>query len=174
MVCNDYLTYFSVMKNLERNNRNILTMDSASLALIQNLYANDHEPVRSIVRNILIARGELNYHEPILLPDDLKSSKEKKRYLTSKFTDKSYLKVFPNPAKQYVIVEYNLKEKFSNINEASLVVITIKGHNVIRQRLSKRQDQLLIDTSVFEPGMYLFSIWIDGKLLETKKIVVRK
>jgi len=171
-VHNDYLTYFSVMKNLERNNRNILTMDSASLALIQNLYANDHEPVRSIVRNILIARGELNYHEPILLPDDLKSSKEKKRYLTSKFTDKSYLKVFPNPAKQYVIVEYNLKEKFSNKHEVLLILTNIKGSPVLVKKLIKRQDQELINTSGFISGTYICSLMVNGKTLDNKKLVV--
>lgn len=171
-VHNDYLTYFSVMKELARNNKSILTIDSASLALIQNLYNTGHDPVRSIVRNILIARGELNYHEPILLPDMLKSSKEKKSYMTGKFVEKTYMRIFPNPARQYVIVEYNLKEKFSNNHKVLLILTNIKGSPVLVKKLIKRQDQELINTSDFTPGTYICSLMLNGKTLDNKKLVV--
>ena len=117
-------------------------------------------------------RGEINYREPILLPDALKSSNSVKRYKTGQLLEKSYMKVFPNPAKQFVIVEYNLQEKYSDKNEVVLVLTNLNGNRVSQRVLVKRQDQELINTSGLIPGIYICSLWINGKILESKKLVV--
>ncbi len=168
----NYTTYFSVLKNLLKNGKNIFTMDSSLLPAIHNLHTNSLEPVKSYTRNILIARGAINYYEPILLPDELKSSKGKKTYRTGKFVEESYMKVFPNPAWQYVIIEYNLKDKFTEKNEVLLTLTNMRGNSVFQKQLMKRQDQDLINTSGFIPGVYICSLWVNGKMLDTSKFVV--
>jgi len=169
---NDYLAYFLIMKSMVRNDKNIFTMDSSSIAVVQNIYNTGLEPVKTYARNILIIREALTYHEPILLPDNVKSSKEKKIIKMGRFVEKSYMKVFPNPAKQYLIVEYNLKDKFNNKNEVTLIVTNTNGHNMLQKILIKRQDQELIPTTTFSTGTYLCSISVNGKILDTKKFVI--
>jgi hypothetical protein len=148
-------------------------MDSATIASVQRLFSNATEPVRSFSRNILIARGTMTYSEPILLPDPLKSGKEKRQYKTGKFTDKSYLKLFPNPARQYVIVEYNLKEQFTKNCEISLVVSNFNGIPLLRKYLYKQQDQEMIPTSAFINGPYVCILQVNGRIIGTQKFVVQ-
>jgi len=171
-VHNDYLSYFGVMKKLLKNGKNIYTMDSLSVLSIQGLSANAAEPVKSFTRYILIANGLLTYHEPILLPDELKSGKIRKQYITSRFIEKSYIRVFPNPAKQYIIVEYNFKEIFRDKSEIILTVRNINGALLYSKNLFKRQDQELISTSSFTNGSYVCSIIFNGKVIDTEKFVV--
>lgn len=84
------------------------------------------------------------------------------------------MRIFPNPARQYVIVEYNLKEKFSNNHEVLLILTNIKGSPVLVKKLIKRQDQELINTSDFIPGTYICSLMVNGKTLDNRKLVVLK
>ena len=147
-------------------------MDSATIASVQRLFSNATEPVRSYSRNILIARGSVTYNEPILLPDPLKSVKEKRQYKTGKFTDKSYLKLFPNPARQYVIVEYNLKDKFTKNCEIFLVVSNVNGASLLQKNLFKQQDQVIMATSSLPNGAYICSITVNGMILDAVKFVV--
>jgi len=167
-IYDDYVSLFSILQD----EPNTLRMDSANLSAIQNLYNTCHEPVKSCARNILIARGYIDYHEPILLPDNLKSSKEKKWYKTGKFVENSYMKIFPNPAKQHVIIEYNLKEKFNDNNKTLIVLRNINGNKVYQMILPKRQDQELINTSGFISGIYICSIIVNEKILESQKLII--
>ena len=172
IVHNDYLSYFGVMKKLMKHGKNIYTMDSLSLVSIQTLYSNGTEPVKSCAQNILIARGSLTYHEPILLPDGLKSERTKKQYKTGKFIEKSYMKVFPNPARKYVIVEYNLKERYRKEWEGALTLTDIRGHEVFHKVIRKSQDQELINTSGLIAGTYICTLKFKGDILDAKKIVI--
>lgn len=74
----NYLSYFGLLKELNSEGKNILQMDSLQLDAIHELSANGAELVKTYARNILLANGMINYFEPILLDDNLKSSKEKK------------------------------------------------------------------------------------------------
>ena len=128
--------------------------------------------ILQLPRKGIYPRGDINYHEPILLPNALKSSNRVTKYKTGQLLEKSYMKVFPNPAKQFVIVEYNLQEKYSDKNEVVLVLTNLNGNRVSQRVLVKRQDQELINTSGLIPGIYICSLWINGKILESKKLVV--
>ena len=128
-------------------------MDSASLALIQNLYANDHEP--------------------ILLPDNTKSSKQRIRYpKTGKINNESFIKIFPNPAKQYVILEYNLKDKFQSGQSAIISIATIDGKHIDTIQLGKQQDQILLSTTTYSSGIYICTLSLSGKHLENQKFTI--
>jgi hypothetical protein len=167
-----YLSWFSVMKKMVKEGKTIFDIDSSTVVSVQALFSNATEPVRSYSRNILIARGSMIYHEPILLPDPLKSGKEKRQYKAGKFTDKSYLKLFPNPARQYVIVEYNLKDKFTANCQISLIISSVDGTALLRRNLFKQQDQDVIATSSVPNGAYICSLTVDGRILDAIKFIV--
>jgi len=169
---NDYTSYFDFRKMLIKNGQNIFTIDSSGLLTVYDLFENGSEPVRSYARNILIARDEINYSEPILLPDGLKSSKKTNSHRTGTFNEKSYMKVFPNPARKYIIVEYNLKERYRKYCSGEIILTDIRGHQVLNKIISKSKDQEVINTSGVSEGTYICTLKFNGAILDTKKIVI--
>jgi len=173
IVHNEYLDYFAVLKDMAKNGRNIFSIDSSSLANLLEIYTSGHEPVKSYTRNILIGSGNLTYYEPILLPENLKSSEKVKKYNSGHF-EKSYLKVFPNPARQFVIAQYNLKEKFNEKSTTNLIITDMRGLATESRILIKQQDQELINTSGYVPGSYTCTLVINGKRIDSKKFVIAR
>jgi len=168
----DYLTYFSFLKSLYAQNRNILQIDSSQIAQLVTLYDQTSEPVSSYVRNILIANNVINYSEPIIIPDDLKSTQEEDVLRTSHFSEKCYLKVFPNPAKHYIIAEYNTQQLYAGNNEFFLTITSSDGKILETRILSKLQDQQLIETVDYKPGIYLCFLKSGNKVLASRKFTV--
>jgi len=169
---NDYLAYFGVMKSLMQNDKNIFNLDPTSNATIQSLYNTGNEPLKSYAMNIMIAKGSLPYNEPILLPDNPKSSKEKKTTRTGKFVGTSYLKIFPNPAKQYLIAEFNLEDKKSYASPITIQITSIQGYNIETINLAKKQDQVLIITNNYKPGLYICSLIVNGKIIDSIRFAI--
>jgi hypothetical protein len=167
----DYLTYFSFLKSLQVQNKDILQIDSSQISQLLTLYNQVSEPVASYVRNILIANNVINYFEPIIIPDDLKSTPEKNVLRTGHFSEGCYLKVFPNPAKHYIIAEYNTQQ-ISSSNEILLTVTSFDGKILETRILSKLQDQQLIETVDYKPGIYLCFIKSGNKVLASRKFTI--
>jgi hypothetical protein len=106
------------------------------------------EPVRTYAQNVLEANGLLKYYEPILLPDELKSASEKLKLRTSTFENGAWMRIFPNPARQYVIVEYNLsKELYGRQGQIVFSISTSEGKIIETKLLLKTQDQFLVNTT---------------------------
>lgn len=82
------------------------------------------------------------------------------------------MKVFPNPARKYVIVEYNLKERYRKNCSGEIILTDIRGHQVFSRIIRKSQDQEVIFTSGLSTGTYICTLKFKGALLDTEKIVV--
>lgn len=77
--------------------------------------------------------------------------------------------IYPNPAKDYFYIDFG-KQKFDQL--------FIKIHNlygqeivVINTKTKLQNNKTLINTNHLQQGVYLVSIWIDGKLT-TQKIII--
>lgn len=77
---------------------------------------------------------------------------------------------YPNPANDKLTVEYTLPESASG---AVLVVSNILGGKMSETRLDRTSGKVIVNTSDLKEGIYFYSIWNDGRMLETKKLVVR-
>lgn len=170
-----YLSYFGVMNSLKSEGKTIFEMNPRQTAAIQGLMANGNGLVHALSRNILIANNLITYAEPILLPDNTKSSKQRIRHpKTGKINNESFIKIFPNPAKQYVILEYNLKDKFQSGQSAIISIATLDGKHVETVQLGKQQDQILLNTSTYSSGTYIYTLLLSGKHLETQKVTITR
>lgn len=128
---------------------------------------------------MLAAVAELNpklssYIEPIIIPDDEKSTLEETFFKVSHFGNGCYLKLFPNPAKQYVIAEYKVDKKIIDQSDILLSITSIEGKNLQTRILDKLQDQVLIDASEFKTGTYLCAIKAGGKVLASRTFLIVK
>ncbi len=168
----DYLTYFSFLKSLLAQGKDILQVDSSQIVQLQALSASLSEPVASYVRNILIANNKVNYFEPIIIPDNTKSTPETNKLKTSHFSKTCSLRVFPNPAKGYIIAEYNTQNLSLGNNEILLTITSSDGKILETRVLNKPQDQQLIETGDYKPGFYLCSLKTGNKIVASCKFTI--
>jgi hypothetical protein len=167
-----YLTYFSVMNTLVAQGKLITGLSQSQIAPMQSLMENGPDPVQSLARNILIANNLYGYTEPIILPDETKSAKQKTPIKAGKINTLSFMNLFPNPSNQYIIVEYDLKDKLSAGQTGELTITTIQGQKAINTSITKQVDQVLISTSTLPVGTYLITLKAFGKVIETKRFII--
>ncbi|PLX21550.1 MAG: hypothetical protein C0597_03285 [Marinilabiliales bacterium] len=78
------------------------------------------------------------------------------------------LKLYPNPASDHLFIEYDV----IFVKEAKLQIYNSIGSVVYTKKLEEKQDNLKVSVSDYKNGLYFCSLQIDGKLLNTKKILI--
>jgi len=121
---------------------------------------------------MLIAAGEIAYSEPVLLPDTSLKMKEVKNppvIHVEQHPGASMLKLKPNPANDFVIVEWKLPE---TSGKPWLYIHSVKGVLVNKIKLNGSENEKVIQTAGMKPGIYIFSIKDDHDTFESKKITI--
>ena len=78
----------------------------------------------------------------------------------------------PNPWVESTEIELSVPQ---NVMKAKLLVYDLTGKQVFERVISERGNSSLKLTSAdFTPGMYIYSLITDGKLIETKRMIVTK
>lgn len=78
------------------------------------------------------------------------------------------LKLYPNPVNDYLFVDYDI----IFIKEAKFKIYNSIGAVIYSKTLEEKQDNFKISVSEFNNGLYFCSLQIDGKLLNTRKIII--
>jgi hypothetical protein len=78
----------------------------------------------------------------------------------------AYLKVFPNPARNFITVEYNLDSEPAN---AQVLVIAADGRMIRHVHLKNSRDQVVIELQNLPSGMYIIQLKNNHKMLGTAK-----
>ena len=76
---------------------------------------------------------------------------------------------YPNPATSVVKIDYAL-----NKSNAQLSLYNLLGVSVYEQKLNSREGTATINISDFPQGIYFYTIKVDGKAVETKKLVISR
>ncbi len=84
------------------------------------------------------------------------------------FYELQKLKLYPNPASHYLFIEYDI----IFVKEAKLQIYNSIGAVVYTKSLEEKQDNFKISVSDYKNGLYFCSLQIDGKLLNTRKILI--
>ena len=77
---------------------------------------------------------------------------------------------YPNPSSEFTEFEYNLP---SDCKNPKLIIRSMLGVEINSQKLEGISGIKKIDISNYQPGVYFFSIILDGKILQTRKMVIR-
>jgi hypothetical protein len=85
-------------------------MDSADFETLSNFVESSSSTVSASARSILIANNMLEYNEPYLIPDFTKSAELRKPKTNSNQITTQTIRVFPNPGRDYVTIEYSLDD----------------------------------------------------------------
>ncbi len=132
------------------------------------------EPVQTYARNVLLANNLISYQEPVNLPDETKSAQADKDPKHTKSSKQGSLKLFPNPAQQYVIVEYNFTKDLGASESIFLTISSVTGSIIERRTIVKHQDQILIDCRQLNSGSYCCKMTSGKKTLGLGKFIIAK
>lgn len=167
-----YLELFDLLRELEIDSLSILKPDSIQISTLQTLALNDAYLPGVFARNILLVNGLIEYQEPVVLPDPLKSAEVRKDYgkmNVNPVTGASRLLIYPNPSNQYIIVEFHLDndgmESYIDILDASSI-------KVGEMQLHGSQNQVVVPVNNLKPGLYLVRLMVDQRVIESKKVAV--
>lgn len=141
-------------------------MDSTTLTALQDwIYYPGAIGGKAI--GILSLRDELEYEEPVLIPIDLEykaGSLKKPIRLTT-------MSLQPNPAKEYTVVNYSTDK----IKESkTIALMDMKGNMLLQKNVYYSQDQITIDVSALPNGIYLVSLFANGQVVHSEKLIIQK
>ncbi len=121
-------------------------------------------------KNYLISKNMINYHELVFFPDLLKTAPEYPTISSDDNRDKM-MKVFPNPANNYYIIEYDLKVNYEN-SFISVCDITGKYHEYYK--IKNIKDQKVFDCKDYPSGIYLIQLNVGSEIIEVVKVSITK
>ncbi len=142
-------------------------IDSTSVEDLTYFLQSGSQLVSSYARSVMITNDFLDYNEPYLVPQLLKNDviRQVKRVADAR----SYVKVFPNPAKDYITVSYNSSIVNSN---SEIIILDDSGKIVNRISISKQSDQFIINTQKLTSGVYLIKLLNNNKTTAKEKFII--
>jgi len=143
-------TLLPLLDQLTDDTLGLICPDSIQTVALLQLISDIDDLPGNFARNILLACGLISYEEPVVTGITLKQLKRPHRVRKTQ-THKSFVKVYPNPCKDYVIVEYLNKD--DNIT-GLLELKDLTGRTILTSQFCPGFDQSIIPLSVVPPGIY--------------------
>jgi len=119
----------------------------------------------------LIMNDSLDYQEVIILPEPGLKSGKVRHWPVHTLINENYLKIYPNPAKNVVIIETRLKEE---PRDAFINIIDSKGIKIKSYPIQKRNEYQVIPLSDLQSGILLCQLIVRHKIAETRKLIIVK
>jgi hypothetical protein len=163
----DYTAMCSILEQLDGSPPEGGTAQASALMLLAE--EEEYYP-GACARNLLLAAGLIQYQEPVILPDLTKSSKVRGGSYGKGQEPPDMLKVFPNPARDFLVVDYNTAGKQGAI---MLTVTDMKGYTVHSETFTSGRDQVVVGTTGWEKGTYVVSLTVNGKPVANTKVTVQ-
>ena len=82
------------------------------------------------------------------------------------------LTAYPNPATSNVTVAYDLSGCHTN-SDARLVITNLVGSKMVVRPINGTSGNVSMDLTGLDAGIYFYSIEADGKIVSTKKLIVK-
>jgi len=169
-VQNDLVNYVATLNEIHEADTNFNGLTEQQKNSLTALADYSDNRIGSYARNILMGLGVYNYNEPILLPEgELKSSSA---IQVMEPVLKSYpkVKLYPNPAKDYVIVEMLT----GNIYGADVYLYDNLGKFAGNFIIPPKEQFALLQLTGIEPGVYILSVRYNGRLIGSGKLNLLK
>jgi len=164
----DYEDYFDVLKMMHDSSWNANQLDSLSVSTLHSTMDDEYPLISGYARGLLMKGHFINYTEKVCFPSGVKSYPVYHFIPQKANADKNeHLKVFPNPAWDYMIICFNTVE-FDH--PGKLIISDINGRTVKMIQLNKCQNQLTVNLKDLSDGMYIINLYVRNKLVESKKL----
>ncbi len=163
--------YFDVLSGFVKQDKTIFQADSVQKALLSSIYYSASGNEKVLLRNLLIAIDSLDYNESFILPCSFKTTNGYiKQPDELDVKDIYHLRIYPNPSKDYIILEY-----LNDLDKPVLVCITdLSGKLITSFTLNKSRDQRIVDTRNWKAGVYIATLKINDNDMESMKLIITK
>ncbi|MFW5762348.1 MAG: T9SS type A sorting domain-containing protein, partial [Cyclobacteriaceae bacterium] len=163
----DYLFLFNMLEQLSGNE---LLIDEAQALQLETLLERDDYFPGAYARDILFAAGFIDYEEPIIIPEAFKSSEFVENEPFNSFDKPEILNVFPNPADDYIVVDYNAD---GHNGIVLLSIIDLNGKPVFAEVQNMQRNQKVISTQDWKSGIYLVTVSVNGSTIKSRKLTIK-
>ncbi|MCX6233130.1 MAG: T9SS type A sorting domain-containing protein [Bacteroidetes bacterium] len=164
----DFADYFNVLKRMNDSTWSIRQLDSLSINTLQEIMNHAYPLISGYARGLLVKGRFINYIEQVYFPPNTKSYPEYHFTPHEVNVEKEdHLKLFPNPAWDYVIVYFNTSEYEIN---GKLLMFDVNGKLIKTMILSDNFNQLTVSLKNLPNGIYMISLFVRDNLIESKKI----
>ncbi|MCD4695972.1 MAG: T9SS type A sorting domain-containing protein [Bacteroidales bacterium] len=165
----DYEDYFDVMVELKQSGKTIYEMDSLQLQALYVIAEKEENHANSWSRSVLISADTISYIEPVLLPTYLKSSLVIP-IPAQKPGKENHLFIYPNPAKGYFIIRYELDNYYA---EAMIQITDMSGRTLKNYSTEMIRDYLVVSTEGIKPGNYVIKLILNGRESGVQKVTIK-
>lgn len=147
-----------------------VTADTAKVGIINKTFTGDYSPYgHSGVTSITY-----EFFDNLTFTDAPVSSKVTFEYHLSANSineDKLVFKgPYPNPASQVAHFEYNLP---ASSGVAQMIIRNMLGVEIENMNFESRSGKKAIDVSSYPSGIYFYTLIVDGKAIQSKKLIVK-
>jgi hypothetical protein len=162
---NDYSTLATILWKIMNDS---IAIDSNLSLQLYNLSLHSSKP-GSLARNILVANRIIEYNEPLYLSSNLKCSivipdKPREGNLNNQ-----RLKVFPNPATDYIVLSYDLSGLRGSVQ---LLVTSTDGKPLLMQELTGIKNQVVLSTKQLSSARYFVQLVDKSSLIESASFII--
>jgi hypothetical protein len=170
LVGHDITDYYEQMAFMQWIVQNPVIAEEHS-EYLANFVQSPSNAVSSDARSIMVAHNLLEYNEPYLSTDLTKSAGLKKPKAKPDSFKATSLKVYPNPANQFLTIEYNTG---AGNYPAIIEVIDESGRRIYNQNLGRQFDQIILDTRNFKPGNYIIGLVSGSRYIGNANVIISR
>jgi hypothetical protein len=165
----EYTDFVPILIKMVRDSCEFWDLSSGEMDKLVELSDNGLYFPAAYARSIrLLYDSTYTYEEPIIFPV-AQSARKGKAARPQVLSDAPVVQVYPNPARDYCIVEYQMSPQDC---DATLLVTTPQGKVVKQFTLTQPAGQKIIDLKVLADGVYYITLKTKHNQLVTRKITV--
>ena len=157
---------YNITSVLFENGNPIETLSKNQVEELQILTSTGTGAAKVYARNILLTLDKMEYKEPILHPDFLMSSEAIETYNNLLAVEAPHqLSVYPNPSKGFIFLECRMETD----EEGFIEITDVTGRVVHNIPIDDKQKHVTILTNDWQTGIYIATLKVNGKTLESVK-----
>jgi hypothetical protein len=169
---NSFFKLHTILVALKNTNRSINELTTSEIESLRDIVSNGEGIGKVRSCNLLSTVTSDACILETKLPNMLSSAYKKESEVTiPKEIINPTIRVFPNPAKDYVQLSYTLP---LGVDEGELTITTQEGSAIYNHKIEGNVGQIAIDTRMWAQGSYLYSLSSGGKVTSNNKIVIVK
>jgi len=166
----DYVSFRQLMQAWDAENKNLSALSESDIETLQG-YTERANITAGDANALLKLNGIDTYKEPVYFPDEVETELRIIQY-TEEEVSEDRLLIYPNPAKDYVIIEYAVKELDNT--DLFITITDLSGRQVYEEKLSYQQDELVIIAQQFPQGQYFCTLRTGSNIIKTDKFILAK
>ncbi len=158
----EFISYFAIVQDMAENNLTYEELNIDQQEDLQSLAISIYLP-SAYARSLLLKYDEnFTYTEPVIFPTISSSRLQKPKDNNS--NKESFIKIYPNPAFDYISVDYKLESGIGRIE-----IIDNMGRIILSKTISNLSGTAVIGLDKLSAGIYKLVFYENNKLIETKQ-----